>query len=177
MPFLEPATLRSIPENSLPFPDVSRDDPGGNMEIFKLWDAKGLLSISLGDRPRKEQSRVFGCFKNDQSDCVIGDCREANALEGAVIGPCSSLPPGCLLTQLSPIRYKKLLVGASTDRSDFYRQVLVSSERARSNCVGPVWPFLISRALVLMLASSLPSVKMPPLGEKNAGMALRKAAA
>ena len=137
LPFLEPATLRSIPANKLPFPDASRDDPVKNLEIFKIWDARNLLHLSVGVRPAREQCRIFGCYKSETADRMIGDRRGPNSLEGSVQGPSATLPPGPLLTQLSPVRYQQVLVGASTDRSDFYHQVAISSERARTNCVGP----------------------------------------
>ena len=42
-----------------------------------------------------------------------------------VVGPSKSLLPGPSLTGLSVERFKEVLRGASTDRSDFYHQVLV----------------------------------------------------
>ena len=53
-----------------------------------------------------------------------------------MLGPSRHLPTGPLLTNLKVANLSELLVGASTDRADFYHQVLVSNERARSNCVG-----------------------------------------
>ena len=71
---------------------------------------------------------------------MIGERRGPNSCEGRVLGPSRHLPSGPLLTNLKVARFSELLVGASTDRADFYHQVLVSDERARSNCVGPTMP-------------------------------------
>ncbi|CAE7908265.1 tri1 [Symbiodinium sp. KB8] len=47
MPFREPATLRGIPPNSLPFPDTVREDRKELLEIFSLWGGDPLVCGSF----------------------------------------------------------------------------------------------------------------------------------
>ena len=101
-------------------------------------------------------------------DRMIGDRWGPNSLEGAVLGVSKDLPPGSCLTQLHcPAGH--VLVGASTDRSDFYHQFLVSSSCAASNCVGPALPlssFSGTRALqdALQTAIDQRGLAGPPAG-------------
>ena len=62
MPFLEPLTIRIPPLTHLPVPDTSADSPAANLEIFKLWDSRGLLHLSVGARCKRDLCRVFGAF-------------------------------------------------------------------------------------------------------------------
>ena len=74
MPFREPATLRGIPPNSLPFPDTVREDRKELLEIFSLWDQLGLLAITSSSPGPRSLCRIFGAFKSASRDRMIGDC-------------------------------------------------------------------------------------------------------
>ena len=137
VPFLDPIALRSIPASDQSFHDTTHNDPRDALALFKLWDCKGLLRIVPAPRPANELVHVFGCFKNDQRDRMIGDRRGPNSLEGKVKGPSGLLPPGFLLCGLSVPRFTHALVGVSTDRSDFYHQIQITPARTASNAVGP----------------------------------------
>ncbi|CAE7224840.1 unnamed protein product [Symbiodinium sp. CCMP2592] len=71
------------------------------------------------------------------------------------------LPPGSLLTQVSVSRFTSVLVGASTDRADFYHQALISDARAASNCIGP--PLSVED---LQGTAALARLLKPPLKRK-----------
>ncbi|CAE7627177.1 unnamed protein product [Symbiodinium sp. CCMP2456] len=107
LPFREPLVLRGIPENDLPFPGSSCDSKASVLPLIRLWDSKGLLRIVPGPLPPRALCRTFGAFKNENHDRLIGD------------------------------RYTGVLVGASTDRADFYHQAAVSQARASTNCIAP----------------------------------------
>ncbi|CAE7488995.1 unnamed protein product [Symbiodinium sp. CCMP2592] len=81
LPFLEPRVLRSIPPNPLPYPDASREDAARMRELFRVWDARGLLYISTDEKAPRELTRVFGAYKSDTADRQIGDRRGANGCE------------------------------------------------------------------------------------------------
>ncbi|CAE7151471.1 unnamed protein product [Symbiodinium necroappetens] len=107
-----------------------------SLGILKLWDARGLLFLALEPKQPRELTRVFAAYKNEVSDRQIGDRRGANGLEGRVVGPSTTLPPGQLLTALTvPRGYR--LIGSSTDRADSNHQSMISSARAESNAIGP----------------------------------------
>ncbi|CAE7935542.1 unnamed protein product, partial [Symbiodinium sp. KB8] len=137
VPFRDPLVLTGIPANDLPFPGASSDTKASIMPLVRLWDSKGLLRIVPGPRSERELCRTFGAFKSEDFDRLIGDRRGPNGLEGRVVGPSRWLPPGNLLTLVSVPRFSSVLVGASTDRADFYHQASISDARAASNVVGP----------------------------------------
>ncbi|CAE7467038.1 unnamed protein product [Symbiodinium microadriaticum] len=137
LPFLEPAILRGIPANDLPCPAASLEKKSTTLQLMKLWSTKGLLRVFGGPASDRELVRTFGSYKNEEADRLIGDRRGPNSLEGRVLGPSRFLPPGQLLVNISVPRFSHMLVGASTDRSDFYHQIGVSTPRARTNRVGP----------------------------------------
>ncbi|CAE7233553.1 unnamed protein product [Symbiodinium sp. CCMP2456] len=139
LPFLEPQVLRSIPENSLPYPRADEEDPQRSLQLLKLWDRKGLLFLSFEKKGPKDLTRVFGAFKSEAADRMIGDRRGANACEGRVLGPSKFSPPGHLLTQLT-VPQGCRIIGASTDRADFYHQARISASKAEGNAVGPPFP-------------------------------------
>ncbi|CAE6973303.1 unnamed protein product [Symbiodinium natans] len=136
LPFLEPKVLRAIPRNALPFPDTLSENRDRTLELLKLWDSRGLLYLSFEQKQPRELTRVFGAYKTDLHDRQIGDRRGANGLEGRVRGPSRELPPGHLLTCLTVPRGSKL-VGASTDRADFYHQAKISASKIEGNATGP----------------------------------------
>ena len=155
MPFVEPLVLRTIPPNSLPFPRALLEPAERTEELMKLWDSRGLLRLQPGPFSFRELCRVFAAFKNPEHDRMIGDRRGPNSLEGRVPGPSLLLPPGQMLVELTAKRGCQVVVGSSTDRSDFYHQILISRERARTNTIGP--PLLLrdladTRAHALFLA-------------------------
>ncbi|CAE7480612.1 unnamed protein product, partial [Symbiodinium microadriaticum] len=130
--YLEPRVLRSIPSNNLPFPDTSKEDPVKAKQLLKLWDSRGLLFLAFEPKRDRELTRVFSAYKNEESDRQIGDRRGGNSLEGRLVGPSKTLPPGYMLTAITiPPGY--CAIGASTDRADFYHQALISPSRAECN--------------------------------------------
>ncbi|CAE7946106.1 unnamed protein product [Symbiodinium sp. KB8] len=126
-----------IPANDLPFPAASLEKKSTALQLMKLWSTKGLLRVFHGPASDRELVRTFGSYKNEDADRMIGDRRGPNSLEGRVLGPSRFFPPGQLLTNMSVPRFSHMLVGASTDRSDFYHQIGVSTPRSLTNRVGP----------------------------------------
>ena len=130
------SAMRANPENSLPYPQADLEEASRTLRLLKLWDKKGLLYLSFLPKGARELSRVFGARKDEKIDRMIGDRRGPNGLEGRVLGPSRFLPQGHLLTQLTvPAGHK--LVGASTDRADFYHQARISACKAEGNSIGP----------------------------------------
>ena len=136
LPYREPAVLKGIPENSLSYPDTSKESKEEVLKVFALWDKLGLLSVTPAPDHPKSLCRIFGAFKTPTVDRMIGDRRGPNALEGRLCGVSSDLPQGFLLTCLSVPR-GCVLCGASTDRSDYYHQIWTTPQRTASNPVGP----------------------------------------
>ena len=141
MPFREPRVLHGIPENALAYPDTSREDRAELLRIFALWDSLGLLDIHPCPSHPRALCRIFGSFKNPLQDRMIGDRRGPNSVEGRVRGVSHELPQGNLLA-LYRAKPGCALCGASTDRSDYYHQIRVTTSRSASNVVGP--PFKLS---------------------------------
>ena len=77
-------------------------------------------------RDLRVASRVFNNYKNRLADRQLGDRRGQNYREGVLHGQSRRLPAGPCLLQLSPIRFQERLVGAITDRRDYYHQFHVS---------------------------------------------------
>ena len=140
MAYLEPLCLRTIPENRLSFPDTLSTPKEKVLPIFRLWSERGLLGVSRREPAARDLCRVFGAYKDQATDRMIGDRRGPNAQEGRLSGPSALLPPGYILTEISVDRYTHALRGSSTDRRDFYHQAKVSNERALHNAVGPPLP-------------------------------------
>ena len=148
LPILEPLTIRGVDPAGLPFPDATHNDPDLARSLFRLWDCKGLLSIAPGPLAPRQL-----CNPNEKADRLIGDRRGPNSLEGRLIGPSTTLPPGFLLCCLTVPRYSHVLVGASTDR--FH----VTKERACGNAVVLCFPCVTSKAsrltmLILQMSHS-----------------------
>ena len=57
-----------------------------------------------------------------------------------LLDPLGPYPLANNLSELSVLRGRELLVGASTDRSDFYHQIMITDARSLTNCVGPPLP-------------------------------------
>ncbi|CAE7353024.1 unnamed protein product, partial [Symbiodinium microadriaticum] len=136
LPYREPSVLRGIPENSLCYPDTSKESKEEMLRVFSLWDSLGLLSLTPAPAHPKSLCRIFGAFKTPSADRMIGDRRGPNALEGRLCGVSSDLPQGFLLAGLS-VPQGFALCGASTDRSDYYHQIWTTPQRTASNAVGP----------------------------------------
>ena len=122
-------------------PDVTKEKKQKIFELCKVWDKQGLLTFcpvpALPDDLRLA-SRVFNNYKNPSADRQIGDRRGQNFREGVLHhGQSRYLPSGASLLQLSPLRYHEQLVGAVTDRRDYYHQFDVSFERASTNFLYP----------------------------------------
>ncbi|CAE7212545.1 unnamed protein product, partial [Symbiodinium sp. CCMP2456] len=117
--YREPHVLRSIPPNLLPGPDGDAEPRDRTLRLMRLWDTKGLLFISFQKKEQREVTRVFGSYKSETADRQIGSYRQATIL-------CQlSVPPG------------HRLIGASTDRADFYHQAKITASKAEGNCIGP----------------------------------------
>ena len=146
LPLREPLVLHGIPADDLPYPDTSRDDSTQVERIFRVWDVLGLLKVVPAPSDPRHLCRVFGAYKNPERDRMIGDRRGPNSLEGRVVGPSRNLPPGHTITSIH-VTPRSVLVGASTDRADFYHQIAVSDARASWNAVGPplLWNLSLAR--------------------------------
>ena len=144
MPFVEPESIRfDIAPPSGSYPNVLEGDLEQVSKLCRVWDSRGLLRLiptSLG--PKNDQnllhSKVFGNYKNVDTDRQIGDRRGRNFVEGRLLeGPSHDIPNATALLQLEVLRYKQVLVGAIADRRDFYHQFATTYERAATNTVFP----------------------------------------
>ena len=102
---------------------------------MRLYDW-GLLSITPAPAHPKSLCRIFGAYKSPSCDCMIGDRRGPNSLEGRLCGVSSDLPQGFLVAGFSVLK-GFALCGASTDRSAYYHQIWTTPRRTASNAVGP----------------------------------------
>ena len=130
-------------------PNFDAESKPENLELVKLWDAKGLAKVFSSPHQPGHYSRVFNAHKSSTLDRQIGDRRLPNQRERHLDGPSRHLPPGPLLTNLWLPRYSHCLYGSITDRRDFYHQACVSDSRARSNLL----PFGFSRDELAGLAA------------------------
>ncbi|CAE7225066.1 unnamed protein product [Symbiodinium sp. CCMP2592] len=105
-----------------PPPDVPPKAPGS-------IPPNSLPYPDASNEAPRELTRVFGAYKSDAADRQIGDRRGANGCEGRVDGAqmltCITTKPGTKI------------IGASTDRADFYHQAKVSCSKAEGNAAGP----------------------------------------
>ena len=83
--------------------------------------------------------KIFNNYKSAECDRQIRDRRERNAWEGRIPGPSAALPLGTMIGRLAVPAGMGLKV-CITDRSDYYHQLAVSSERSRANVVWPPFP-------------------------------------
>ena len=146
MPYVEPRVLDLVePVYERGVPPLEKQSAERSIELFKKWDALGLLALhgvdEVGPAP-EGKVRIFNAFKNDLVDRQIGDRRSRNAAEGRIPGPSRELPTGPLLTRVIVPPGHGLSV-CVTDRSDFYHQFAVSHERSATNCLWP--PVHLSR--------------------------------
>ena len=121
-------------------PDVKKEKKEKIFDLCRVWDNQGLLAFcpaGLLPGDLRFASRVFNNYKNPATDRQIGDRRGQNFREGVLHGPSRQLPAGTTLLQLCPTRFRERLVGAVTDRRDFYHQFSVSFERASTNYLFP----------------------------------------
>ncbi|CAE7271721.1 unnamed protein product, partial [Symbiodinium microadriaticum] len=165
--YLEPRALRSFVPPPAPGPSFEHERKEQVLALSKKWDSLGLLGLTPGPLPSSCLTRIFGAFKDSGKDRQIGDRRNMNSQEARIDnGPSSRLPPGSLLTRLVCPRGSHALFGSIVDRRDFYRQALVSSSRAQSNAVGPVFSqaftdYLAQADAQIRLASRALSVFSP----------------
>jgi len=134
LPFQEPRFLLHGEDVShFAFPSFVHEDEDENLELCRLWDARGLLRFFKSPIMPGHYSRVFNAYKNQEVDRQIGDRRIPNARERSVDGPSAYLPPGFLLCNLRVRPFQEQLFASVTDRRDYYHQASVTPERARSN--------------------------------------------
>eukprot|EP00435_Cladocopium_sp_Y103_P060998 s1156_g22.t1 len=134
LPFLEPLILQHGSKVTWDGPDFKRESKSENERLCQLWSSKGLLALFPRLPDHGHCCRVFNAHKNSECDRQIGDRRWVNGSEFHPQGPSALLPAGPSLTALHcPIHQK--LVGAASDRKDFYHQALVTRSRAWSNAL------------------------------------------
>ena len=122
-------------------PDVTKEKKQKIFELCQIWDKQELLAFcpvpALPDDLRLA-ARVFNNYKNASADRQIGDRRGQNFREGVLQhGQSRYLPSGSSLLQLCPQRYHEELIGAVTDRRDYYHQFFVTPERSSTNFLYP----------------------------------------
>ena len=140
MPFQEPQFIEvEAPVFRRGLPNFEVDAPSTVFKLFERWDELGLLqlhpksAITTGESGRV---KIFNAFKDAEWDRQIGDRRERNAWELPMPGPSRDLPVGPMIGRIVVPKDKALKV-CVTDRSDYYHQIAVSSERSRTNIVWP----------------------------------------
>ena len=132
LPFLGPLVHRHFNKIDWEGPDFSKEDKDETLKLVRLWDSRGLLMLFHQEYGDGLACRVFNAHKNDEVDRQIGDRRWINGAELHPTGPSAFLPAGPNMTSLScPCTCK--LVGAASDRKDFYHQAKVSRQRGHSN--------------------------------------------
>ena len=135
LPYVEPAILRhGLKRPGVEGPNLAREDRSENLKLAKLWSSQGLLCLAHQQPSDGMVARVFNNLKNEQFDRQIGDRRLMNGGERSIQGPSRYLPGGYLMTSLH-CEPGCRLVGAVTDRKDFYHQSKVTRQRAESNCL------------------------------------------
>ena len=135
--YLEPRLLETFPGTGAPAPSFDQEDPLQTMKLFRVWDARSLLTLRPGPLPDRRCTRVFGAYKAKDRFRQIGDRRGQNSFESYLEGVSKELPAGFMLTRLTVPRFSHQLHGSTTDRRDFYTQCAVSRERAHTNAVKP----------------------------------------
>ena len=121
-------------------PDVKKEKKEKVFELCRVWDNQQLLTLcpaELVPPDLRLASRVFNNYKNESTDRQIGDRRGQNFREGVLHGQSRLLPSGTTLLQICPQRFRQMLIGAVTDRRDFYHQFAVTFERASTNYLYP----------------------------------------
>ena len=121
-------------------PDVKKEEKKKVYELCKVWDSQRVLQlcpVDLLPADLRLASRVFNNYKSATADRQIGDRRGQNFREGRIQGQSRFLPTAVTLLQLCPRKFEHVLVGAATDRKDFYHQFKVSFERATTNFLYP----------------------------------------
>ena len=113
-------------------PSFRFEDKAGNLDLAKIWDARGLLGL-CHEKPRF-LCRVFNAHKNDLIDRLIGDRRWWNQHEMHFSGPSTFLPNGQMVCSLHCPR-GSVLRGCVSDRTDFYHQCAASRARTQANCL------------------------------------------
>ena len=145
LPFLEPKILewKGSHHDYRDLPDLSKEDAGKTLELARIWDSRGLLSLSTCIAQPKDKPaclRVFNAWKSSSCDRQIGDRRGRNQIEGYLPGPSRSLPSGWHLACLEADPSRESIVVCISDRKDYYHQLKISRERAETNKLWPPLP-------------------------------------
>ena len=142
MAFNEPESLRwAAQERSCNVPDLSKESYDLTKDLALLWDINGLLFLKEPPEEHEEDlsMRFFNCFKNDDTDRMIGDRRSRNYVEGRLACVSGGLPTAQSLLDLEIHLPAQRISICASDRKDFYHQIKVPDRRARSN---GIWPLL-----------------------------------
>ena len=172
LPFQEPRFLLHGEDVShFAFPSFVHEDEDENLELCRLWDARGLLRFFKSPIMPGHYSRVFNAYKNQEVDRQIGDRRIPNARERSVDGPSAYLPPGFLLCNLRVRPFQEQLFASVTDRRDYYHQASVTPERGPGQTC---CPSRLQRAGLLTSRPLRPSRRAGPphLGVESLGSRL-----
>lgn len=132
LPYVEPGILLHHNEVSWSGPSFEKESYEENLQLAKLWDARGLLAPFSQPHASGLACRVFNAHKNELLDRQIGDRRWLNGAEYHPSGPSAKLPSGATITSIHCPR-GFTLIGCASDRKDFYHQARVSRARAHSN--------------------------------------------
>ncbi|CAE7670451.1 unnamed protein product, partial [Symbiodinium microadriaticum] len=118
--------LRHVPVSSL-----RRQPNTTQLQIFaRLRELdQHLAAVGLTTLPYPREREVQGFIPHASEGDGAWPLADflGNGLEGRLVGPWKTLPPGHMLTAITiPPGY--CAIGASTDRADFYHQALISME-------------------------------------------------
>eukprot|EP00435_Cladocopium_sp_Y103_P061652 s470_g23.t1 len=136
LPFVEPAVLlHGADVSRFPVPNFKYESREEYQKLAKVWDDLGVLQLARCPIEDGHFCKVFNVYKSSEHDRQIGDRRIPNSKECRLPGPSRNLPPGPLLLGLSAKRGREKIRGSLTDRKDFYHQIQVNQERAKTNMV------------------------------------------
>ena len=124
-------------------PDVTKESKEKVFDMCRIWDQQGLLEFCPPDLLAIWPAVCIPCLQQLQvpvrRPTNRGYRRGQNFREGILHGQSRKLPYGITLLQINPVRFSECLIGAVTDRRDFYHQLQfsVSSARATTNFLYP----------------------------------------
>ena len=124
------------------FPDCTREDPAETLRLARLWSTLGLLRLEPPDSSLQPHhyTRIFCAKKSSGRLRQIGDRRGPNGLEARLPGPSRHLPTGEVMTSLSIAPSREGFALCVTDRTDFYRQLQATRQKASTNRLRPLIP-------------------------------------
>ena len=114
---------------------LTKKDKREVRKVLGLWDELGLLRVVRDPRHPRALTRVFGSYKDDRWDRMIGDRRGPNSMECRLAGPSKELP---WIVPHLPRAERSVSCQGQTDRSEYYHQIRVTPARAATNAVGPL---------------------------------------